>query len=383
MNSLNKISMLAQKADKIWIKNWFEWFNDTVNGGFYERLDENYEPCSMPKRLLSQCRQIITYAQYLRHNQISDGPIYNKVCETFEFIQKHYTTCHKGGYIFSIDQNGKPVDVKYDLYAHAFVILMCAEYYKATKEDKAYQAAQKTLAFISEHFRADIGFHEALDENLSPIPLTRRQNPHMHLMEACTFAYVAFDDQAFLDVSEEILDLFFDRFLDTKTNTFSEFFDDDLGYCTQNGHKIEAGHHAEWIWLFEKYQSVRGQKSKRIETMMPKLFDWVITHGIDKTHGGVYNVQTPSGDIIDSDKRIWCQFETLRACAVMSRHDEYRQKANKLADQLINTIEQKYIDVSTGTWDEILNQKLNSISDYLPATTPYHIYPALKDCKKL
>lgn len=379
MNSLNKIKDLSIYADQIWIPNWFEWFNDTENGGFYERLDKNKQPLDHPKRLLSQCRQIIVYAQYLRNNNITSGKIWDKLHTAFDYVIQFHHNKTTGGFHFSIDKQNNISDTHYDLYAHAFVILMCREYFETTKNQEALDVGKSTLSFIHQHFRAPIGYHEALDENLTPIERQRRQNPHMHLLEACICMRETTQDSAYAETATEMIDLFFNHFLDPKTKTITEFFDNNLHPCPQEGHKIEAGHHAEWIWLLSEYQRVTKTQSDKIEDITNTLFGWIKTHGIDKEYGGVYNVQSPQGDIIDANKRIWAQFETLRACVVMSQKTSYKTAATEMGETLTETIKGNYIDLKTGPWNEILSQDLKSESDFLPATTPYHIYPILKN----
>jgi mannose-6-phosphate isomerase len=180
-------------------------------------------------------------------------------------------------------------------------------------------------------------------------------------------------------MANEMLALFFDKFLDPATGTLGEFFDDNLSPHPSEGHVVEAGHHAEWIWLLKCYQDASGATDPRIATTMSALFTWVKTHGIDKKYGGIFNAQNRQGGIIDGNKRIWCQFETLRAASIMAHFPEHKKDAQEIIKNLTEIIEDHYIDAKTGAWEEILNQNLSPKTDYLPATTPYHIYPALRE----
>jgi|GEM_PF-302033 len=369
---------LIDCAEETWLPNWFSLFSDK-NGGFHERLNSAAEPLDIPKRLLTQCRQIIVYSQYIYKTRPENSVFFNKINEGFEFITDHYHNHQTGGCVFSLDKDKTIRDHQYDLYAHAFVILACAEYLNATKNPKALTFAKTTLDFIRNNFQMEYGYAETLDQNLNIIPAIRRQNPHMHLMEACLFMYEVSQDKDYMDMADQMLDLFSNKFFDSKTKTLGEFFTDNLRPHPTEGHKIEAGHHAEWIWLLEKYQNASGTTDPRLEQIKDSLFTWVKTHGIDKNFGGIYNTQDRQGEVIDENKRIWCLFETLRASAIMAQNSNHSDDALKIINQLSAVIEKHYIYPDTGHWNEILNRDLSVQTGLLPATTPYHIYPALKD----
>jgi mannose-6-phosphate isomerase len=365
---------LLELAEDTWIPEWFQLFSDNKNCGFFERLDKNNLPLDTSKRLLSQCRQIIVYAT--AENTAAYRP---KLDEAFQFIIDKYHNPDTGGSVFSLNQDGSTHDSKYDLYAHAFVILTCATYYKATQNKDALNFARATLNFIKEHFPMERGYAEALDKNLKPIDSMRRQNPHMHLMEACIYMYEISGDSDYLDIAHEMLELFYNYFLDQDTQTLREFFDNDLTPHSTEGHKIEAGHHAEWIWLLKRYQEVSNSDDPRIEQTMSILFTWIKTHGIDSKFGGVFNMQDHQGKILDTNKRIWCQFEVLRAASIITNDPKHQKDAQKIIKNLTEIIENNYIDVKTGVWNETLKQDLKIQTNHLPATTSYHIYLALKD----
>ena len=379
MKNISKINNLIHNAETLWLPQWLKLFSDNENGGFNERLNQQGTPFDMPKRLLSQCRQIIVYSQADAYCVEKGQKLYRqKIDEGFQYIIDHYHNPDTGGCLFSINQDKSIHDPQYDLYGHAFVLLTCANYYQATKNDKALKLAKTTLNFIKNNYKLEQGFAEALDENLKIIPATRRQNPHMHLIEACIHMYEVSDDRDYLNIADQILTLFFDKFFDEKTGTLGEFFDDNLTPHPTEGHKVESGHHAEWVWLLQRYRDVFDAQDPRIEKAMNTLFTWLKTHCPDQTYGGVYNIQDRQGNVINDSKRIWGQFETLRAAAIMTRYPEHQEDASALINQLIEIIENHYIDEKTGCWIEILNRDLSAQTDHLPATTLYHIYGALK-----
>lgn len=301
---------------------WLDAFSDP-KGGFYERLDHNHKPIDLPKRLLTQCRQIYVHALSGVDTQLQ-----------FDWMVKNYRD-KNGGWKFSDTDN------KYDLYAHAFVILACAATYNA-------DIAKETLTFVKKNLWR-------IDE----------QNPLMHLLEACLAMACISRDPIYRDTADEILALFFDRFFNGKT--LAEFFEAD---GTRKKNHIEAGHQAEWIWLLSECERVFKKDDQMITDAKTALFTWVKTHGIDTQYGGIFNAQTEDGTVIDNKKRIWPICEAIRAARVMGD--------TALADQLTACLKEKYI-TKDGFWIEMLGRDLTPAVNYLPGTTPYHIYGALKD----
>ncbi len=96
---------------------------------FHERLESDFISFETPKRLLSQCRQIIVYSTaYYNTPKIE---YLEKLNNTFDFIKQNYFQPQTGGSIFSIDAKSQDIiDDQYDLYAHAFILMACSTYIK-------------------------------------------------------------------------------------------------------------------------------------------------------------------------------------------------------------------------------------------------------------
>ena len=95
----------------------------------------------------------------------------------------------------SISPN-RPIDQTRDLYDHAFVLLAYA--HAAGVLDDAWIGRAMRVAcstYIAAEFpHPEGGFRESV-----PDQLPRRQNPHMHLLEALLAAHARFGDDAYLD----------------------------------------------------------------------------------------------------------------------------------------------------------------------------------------
>lgn len=315
------------------IKTWFDAFVDPA-GGFHERLDSSLKPIDMPKRLVTQCRQLYVYA--------SAGYDVNA---QFDYLYKNYRIEKTGGSRFSL------VDDNYDLYGLSFILLACAAMKKTSY-------ARETIHFINDHFRVSgrPGFANALDMNLGVINTPLAQNPHMHLLEGSLAMAEITSDELYQHTANEIVALFFEQFFD------------GVLHETVGGEVIETGHQSEWIWLLKRYRDVSGSDDPRITNAMVQLYDWVREHAWDKTHGGIFHSQKPDGTVTDSRKRIWPLCETIRAARLMG--DE------AMAAKCGGLLKSHYLRPN-GFWNEILNADLSPATDYVPGTTPYHLFPII------
>ncbi len=169
---------------------------------------------------------------------------------------------------------------------------------------------------IDRDFRLETGLAEALGVDGKPLPKMRRQNPHMHLLEACLFAYQTWGDEAFLVMADEMVGLFYGSFFDAVRCALVEFFDDDLKPHPEKGNQVEPGHYFEWVWLLKMHAEITGAEDRHDDVCL-KLLDWANRHGWDSDYGGIYDALMPDGAVIADTKRIWPFCEALKANALM------------------------------------------------------------------
>src|SRR5260370_15710217 len=80
--------------------------------------------------------------------------------------------------------------------------------------------------------------------------MPRRQNPHMHLLEACLALAEATSDRRWIERAAALASLMRDRFFDRQTGSLIEFLSDDLRPDAKRGVGREPGHQFERIWLY-------------------------------------------------------------------------------------------------------------------------------------
>ena len=376
------IEKLAQRLLRRWVPKWHEAFTDKLpGGGFYERLGHSFKPVKTapPRRLLTQCRQLAMYADA----STRDGGRHLKshLRRHFDFIVAAYHDPATGGWRYSLDDSGGILDDSNDLYTLSFVIFSFSHYFRATGDIRATDFARRTFDMIDTKFRLSglSGLAEALDARLSVIPRMRRQNPHMHLLEACLFAASTWNDPAYTRMADEMVALFFEFFY--RNGALHEFFTDNLKPHPEKGNEVEPGHYFEWVWLLKKHGVLKGNPSLHDETCM-KLLVWANKYGWDDKFGGIYDVLSPEGKVLKDTKRIWPFAEGLKANALMLDSAPDRDEIKDVMARMIHIFQTKYI-AERGFWTEWLNRDLTPAVDYMPGTTPYHVYFGITETREV
>lgn len=352
-----------------WVPKWYGAFSDP-DGGFYERLGTGFRPVfTGQRRLVTQCRQLAMYSHsfFCKNNDL-----YNDINLKFEFILDRYHDPDTGLWHFSLDDNGEVKDRTCDLYALTFVIFACSHYYRLTGDARAKETANSVIGLIDTRFRMDEGFAEALHPDGGFVRTVRRQDPHMHLFEACLFARDVWGDNIYEKIAEEIAALFHRRFFDPERCALPEDYNDDLTPHPEKGHVFEPGHYCEWVWLLRKHARQSGDPA-RYDAVCLQLLEWANRHGWDMVYGGIYDGVGHDGTVIEDTKRIWPFCEALKANALMLDHAKDRQAIKDRIGAMVTIFESKYMQ-ERGFWTEWLTRDLTPAADYMPGTTPYHVY---------
>ncbi|PJB71572.1 MAG: N-acylglucosamine 2-epimerase [Alphaproteobacteria bacterium CG_4_9_14_3_um_filter_47_13] len=367
------IETLSHRLLQRWVPKWYEAFSVPGTGGFYERLGHSFKPVlTGQRRLVTQCRQLSVYSHALVQGTQRDFP---GLADHFEFIVRTYNIAETGGWIFSCDDDGHPLDTDYDLYTLSFAIFAMAHYFQASGDERARVYARKTLDFIDSRFRMAglSGFVERLDNTLKKRDQPRRHESHMHLLEACLFAVQIFHDLSYMKMADEIVDLFRNYFYDAENNLLSEYFTDDLKPMAKDGKIItEPGHYCEWIWLLKKHAGTSGNNTRYDDLCKPML-EWASTKGWDPKYGGIYDELELSGAIICDTKRLWPLSEALKANALMLDSGVNKKAVKNRIKKMVTVFRDHYME-ERGFWTEWLGCDLSRHTDYMPGTSPYHVY---------
>jgi mannose-6-phosphate isomerase len=351
-------SWLLQQSLPLWLAHGI----DRAAGGFHEALAPDGYACDAPfRRLRVVARQIYVFAAAhaagLAHADAA-------VAMGLDFLARH--AAHPdGGYAWRFNLRNEPTDTTRDLYDHAFVLLAFSAATSVLPAATLRPQALRLLAFINRAFaHPGGGYLESL-----PPSLPRRQNPHMHLLEALLAAHEAFGDGVFADRARAILSLFLDRLLDDETGALPEFFDDALQPDAPGGVFVtEPGHHAEWAWLLDRAARIGGVNPRPAEAAV-RLLAFMDRHGRHRLTGDLVDQVGSDGRQMLQTARLWPQTERLKAEYVRRDMSPARRAAasSGLAAWLHDD----------GLWFERRDADGQFIAGPAPASSLYHLTCAI------
>ena len=235
------------------------------------------------------------------------------------------------------------------------------------------QDALAVLNFITRSFPHPAGGYE---ESIPPAR-PRRQNPHMHLLEALLAANDAFGDRIFFDLAHGLIELFLKRLFQPNPGAIPEFFDDDLAPKREaTRFLIEPGHHFEWIWLLDWYAKAAAAMGRAtppdLAAATAALLGFADCYGIDHKTGLVLDGIWSDGALASAGFRLWPQTERLKVEA--RRDDGPRRLSIGLAAM------SRHLDgARPGLWFERIAADGTVVRDPAPATSLYHLTAALTD----
>lgn len=337
-----KAQMEAEYANIM--RYWIDKMEDNENGGFYGERDAND---NLVKDALKGCilNGRILWSFSSAANNFGKEEYKTAAKRAFDYVCKYFYDAKNGGFFWSLDAKGNPVDTKKQAYAQGFVIYGLSEYYILTKDQKALDLAYETYHLIEKHFRdtKDGGYTEALAADWTPMADVRlsykdentpkSMNTHLHILEPYTNLYRAKPTPELKESIEHCVDIFCNRIIDAKTGRFNLFFDMDWTLKSQ----IDSyGHDIEGAWLIYEAAEVIGNTAlmEKLKPVCKRLVDITIEEGFDGDSSIYY--EKVNGHL-DTDKHWWPQAETLVG----------------LTDTWRLTGDEKYLERMTKVWDFI------------------------------
>lgn len=321
------------------------------NGRWVEHLHLNGKPdltAELRWRVLA--RQIYVYAEATRWNWY-DGT---------DVARHTYAHMRKTGYVQRVNAEGKPTERRRDLYDHAFFLLASTSLFRLTKEPEYLTAIDEICVSLDTEFA-----HPAGGWNETPRgALPRRQNPHMHLLEAFLYLYNETRDPRHLAYAEHIITLFKAHFFDHDNHIIREFFNDDWSYAAgEKGSTAEPGHAMEWIWLLFRYEFSSGRDTQYWREAL-------YANALQSRGYFLNDEESVAGEIRRETRRLWVQTEVIKAHLTMAEN-EIAGSAN-MAAAFIDGLFETYLKAD-GTWCDQINACGGEIAKTIPVSTFYHI----------
>jgi D,D-heptose 1,7-bisphosphate phosphatase len=373
MTSLSQIKTRAAQA-KSWLFDsalplWWETGFDREIGLFHERINLDGTPALLPRRIRVQARQTFVYATAGRLGWA--GPWREAANAGADALLARGFRAD-GGTIYSLDESGKPKDTRRDLYDVAFVVFALAHAGAVLQRKECLSAAESLLDWTYANWSHPAGGF--LEGELTPVP-PRRQNPHMHMLEALLAMYEATGNKLQLERAGVIARLFGTRFMSQRWGALLEYFDDAwLPAPGDEGRITEPGHQFEWSWLLDRYRRHSGND---VSAESRRAYFHGEVYGVD-TSGVTVDEVWAEGGVRTPTSRFWPHTERIKANIIRveaSRDPTAGAKVVQAFDVLMS-----YCDVPVkGLWRDRRNPDGTFVAEAAPASSFYHAILAMSE----
>ncbi|TLX56020.1 N-acylglucosamine 2-epimerase [Stutzerimonas nosocomialis] len=321
----------------------------------YEALDAEQRPLPAQRyRAMACARQLFLFASLIDQPDVPQAR--ERAARLFASLQRHFYDAHNGGWFYSIDAEGAPLDRRKDLYTHAFVIFACAHYRARVEDPQADSVLQTALTLVRERFADGQGLYEAqLGEDWSPLGSGPLQNPLMHLTEAFLATLALRDDALTRDALLALVNAMQARFVDPATGVVLE---KPLGAADN---WFEPGHQFEWFFLLHGSPLLAATA---LHASLERAFEFALAHGLDANSGAVSAMLAADGSLLDGTQRIWAQAEYLRALALRGTEPQVlNERLGRFAERFLHA----------RGWHECLDGQGRLSRSDMPSTSPYHL----------
>jgi cellobiose epimerase len=322
MNSLEIVNLKIFKKEilkeyKSILLYWMQFTLDETNGGYYGSINnDNIAQIKAPKGIVLNSRILWSFsAAYLYFNNTDYKTLAHRA---YQYIIQYFVDKENGGVYWSVDNIGKKLDTKKQIYGLAFCIYGLSEYYKINKDVEVLELCKKLYLCIEKYsFDKNFnGYIEALTHNWQPINDLRlsakdanekkTMNTHLHIIEAYANLYTALPIANLKQSIRNLLQLFITHFVNAKTGHLILFFSEE--WETENT-LISYGHDIEAAWLLLNCAEIIEDTIliKKYKELALQITNAAL-EGFDNNGGMWYELEN---DILIKEKHWWPQAEAM------------------------------------------------------------------------
>jgi mannose-6-phosphate isomerase len=325
----------------------------------------------MPRRIRVQARQTFVYA--IGGKLGWQGP-WRDAVEAGANVLLRYGLRSDGSTRHALTSSGDAVaDERRDLYDAAFVAFALASASKALAREDLATASRLCLDWVYANWSLpEGGFHEG-----ELVPTTpRRQNPHMHLLEALLQLYEVTNQQDLLARASELVSLLETRWLSGRWGALREYFDNDwTPRPGEEGRIAEPGHQFEWAWLLDRYARMSGRP---IPSAEHRIYVHGETYGVDASTGVTFDEIWVEGGTRARTSRLWPHTERMKANLARFERTQNLNAARNCIEAF--DVLMSYCDVPVrGLWRDRRLANGGFVDEAAPASSFYHIALAMSE----
>ncbi len=291
------------------------WMNnsiDEVEGGFFTCLLRDGSVFDTDKFVWLQARQVWMFSKL--YNEWKQNPKYLEIAEHgAAFLNKHGRD-ENGHWYFSLNQEGEPLVVAYNIFSDCFACMAFGQLYKSTQNEEYAKIALTTFNNIlarkdnpKGQYNKNIGSTRSLKNFALPMILCNLTLEIESLLEPKLV------ESTISTCIHEVMEVFYQEDLGIIIENVKP---DGSRSDTMDGRLVNPGHAIEAMWfIMDLGQRANNQAliEKATEIMLSML-----EYGWDEKHGGILyfmDVKNHPTQQLEWDQKLWwVHLESLIAC---------------------------------------------------------------------
>ncbi len=350
------------------------WANHGLlpNGGVIESFDAQAAPMlNKPCRVLVQHRQIAVFALAYKQGWLPQAPQLihgiREFLDTFATVEASPDPACLPRYAHSVSADGMVLDPQVNLYDLAFQLLAYGCCHHAFGDDYFLRMSEALYQRLDAELKSNHGgwYENPYDHRV------RRQNPHMHLLEAFLVLFQTSADIAWLDRATEVVSLFESHFYQYQPRCVLEYFESDWSLPRIDLQIAEPGHMFEWVWLLRFYQSLTGMD---LNALCDNLHQQANQFGIG-AHGCPVDSVSTTWQANASSARLWPATERVKSSlSQLSFSQQPAQEMVATALDAIKSLSHSFIShADSALHIDQINADGGTLNANAPASTVYHL----------
>ena len=333
------------------------WMNsdliDREHGGYITSVDRYGKSYNNDKSVWFQGRGLITFSalcrKYGTRPQWLDAAVTGK-----NFLEK-YCVDTDGRMFFTVTREGKPLRKRRYMFSESFYAAGMAEYYAVTKDQKAWEKAEKCFETMLMLYRTPGNdpyritpktYSGTRDERAAAILMVLLSTAQ--ILRRCNTKKASYYARIAKEISDAMISLHYRPDLHCVLENVSadgSFIDNPSGRTVNPGHSCENA----WFLMNEAlYRHDDGLMKKALN-----ILDWSLELGWDQQFGGIYYFTDISGrpcEQLEWDMKLWwvhneAMIAALYAYAI-TKQEKYSEWFEKITDYSLT----HFSDAEYGEW---------------------------------
>lgn len=333
------------------------WARLKKDDTFEAALDNANQPIpGTPLGLIMVARLLWTYS---RAYDLYEKPEHKELADHAKgVLLSKFEDTENGGFYWTVDEQGQPLETKKQCYGQAFCIYAFSEHFIATGDQNSLDRANALFAILEEKawdfgkggyletFQPDWTPLEKMRLGAEDIDAPKTMNNHLHMIEAYANLLRVDRSDTVKASCRRMLRVIKDRIILSNTPRFGLFYDMNWNLIDN---VISPGHDIEGSWLLWEAAEIIGDKDLEDEMrqLAIDMADLVEQTGLDGGNSVLYEFH--AGTPHDGTKHWWPQAE-----GIVGYFNAYEitgdERYLKLSQKIWKFTQENIIDKENGEW---------------------------------